>query len=60
MSPDQKTQLIGNLVAPLKTVPSFIQVRQLGHFYQADPDYGTRVAAGLGIPVDEIPGWKAA
>jgi catalase len=40
----------------LKTVPRFIQVRQLGHFFKADPEYGSRVAAGLGIPVDEIKG----
>jgi catalase len=60
MSADQKAQLIGNLVAPLKTVPRFIQVRQLGHFFKADPDYGARVAAGLGIPLDEIDGRSVA
>jgi catalase len=54
MSADQKSQLIGNLVQPLKTVPRAIQVRQLGHFYKADLEYGSRVAAGLGIPIDEI------
>jgi len=59
MSDDQKSQLIDNLVAPLKTVPRFIQVRQLGHFFEADADYGARVAAALGIPVDEIDGRKA-
>jgi catalase len=59
MSADQKSQLIGNLLVPLKTVPQFIQVRQLGHFYKADSDYGIRVASGLRIPADEIPGWKA-
>jgi len=53
MSADQKAQLIGNLVAPLKTVSRVIQLRQLGHFYKADPDYGARVAAGLGIAADE-------
>ena len=56
MNADQQAQLIGNLVAPLKTVPRHIQVRQLGHFFKADPDYGARVAAGLGIPVAEIGG----
>jgi catalase len=54
MSSDQKSQLIGNLVIPLKTVPRRIQLLQLGHFYMADPEYGSRVAAGLGIPIDEI------
>jgi catalase len=56
MDEDQKAQLVSNLVTPLKTVPRFIQVRQLGHFFKADPEYGSRVAAGLGIPVDEIKG----
>jgi catalase len=49
MNIDQKDQLINNLVAVLKTVPREIQERQLGHFYLADPDYGRRVAEGLGI-----------
>jgi catalase len=39
--------------------PRFIQVRQMDHFYKADPDYGSRVANGLGISIDEIIG-KAA
>ena len=54
MNADQKAQLIGNLVGALKSVPRFIQVRQTVHFYKADPDYGGRVAEGLGIRVDEI------
>jgi catalase len=49
MRADQKDQLINNLVAVLKTVPREIQERQLAHFYLADPDYGRRVAEGLGI-----------
>jgi catalase len=60
MSDDQKAQLIGNLVVPLKTVPRYIQVRQLAQFYRADPDYGLRVAAGLGIPADEFADRKVA
>lgn len=56
MNADQKAQLIGNLVGALKPVPRFIQVRQIGHFYQADPDYGGRVAEGLGIKLDEVIG----
>ncbi len=59
MSADQKAQLIGNLVSALALVPRDIQVRQLGHFYKADPDYGAGVASGLGIAVEAIAG-KAA
>jgi catalase len=56
MNADQKSQLIANLVSVLKTVPRLIQVRQTGHFYKADTDYGSNVASGLGIAIDEIIG----
>lgn len=56
MNAGQKAQLIGNLVGALKPVPRFIQARQIGHFYKADPEYGSRVADGLGIKIDEIIG----
>jgi catalase len=56
MNDNQKAQLIGNLVGALKGVPREIQVRQTIHFYKADPDYGSRVAQGLGIVVGEISG----
>ena len=54
MNEDQKTQLIGNLVSAMKEVPRAIQVRQIVHFYRAEHDYGSRVAQGLGIGIDEI------
>jgi catalase len=54
MSEDQKMQLIGNLVSAMKEVPRAIQVRQIIHFYKAEQDYGSRVAQGLGIGIDEI------
>ena len=59
MSAEQKQQLIDNLVGAMKDVPKFIQVRQIGHFYKADPEYGSRVAQGLGIGIQEVIG-KAA
>ena len=58
-SADEKSRLIANLVGALKVVPRDIRVRQTGHFYKADPDYGNRVAAGLGINIEEVIG-KAA
>ena len=60
MRADQKSQLFVNLVTPLKTVPRFIQLPQLGHFDKADPDDGARVAAALGGAVDDIDGRQAA
>jgi catalase len=59
MNADQKSQLISNLVGALMRVPRFIQERQLAHFYKAEPDYGSRVALGLGIDLREGTG-KAA
>jgi len=51
MSPDQKAQLIGNIVGAMKTVPREIQERQIGQFYKAGPAYGEGVAKGLGVQV---------
>ena len=59
MNADQKAQLIGNLVGVLTAVPRHILLRQIGHFYKADADYGSRVADRLGVGIDEIIG-KAA
>jgi catalase len=54
MSVDQKRQLIDNLVGAMKDVPKYIQVRQLQHFYKADPAYGQGVATGLGVDMKEV------
>ncbi len=49
MKPDEKERLIDNLVTHMKPVSREIQLRQVRHFYKADPSYGEGVAAGLGI-----------
>lgn len=49
MKEDEKERLVGNIVGALKGARKDIQLRQLPHFYKADPDYGKRVARGLGI-----------
>ena len=51
MKPDQKSQLIQNLVNAMKIVPKEIQERQVAHFFKADPEYGKGVAVGLGLQV---------
>lgn len=48
---DKKVQLIDNIVQAMQPIPEEIKRRQLAHFYKADPDYGKRVAAGLGLSV---------
>jgi catalase len=49
MTDTDKEHLIGNIVAHLGNANKEIQLRQTQLFYKADPDYGMRVAAGLGI-----------
>lgn len=54
MNTDQQNQLVDNIIRSMKSVPKAIQIRQIGHFYKADPDYGSRVAKGLGISIQEL------
>ena len=54
MSDQDREHLIGNIVAHLGNAQKRIQLRQAALFYKADPDYGRRVAEGLGLEVDEV------
>jgi catalase len=54
MTQDQKSRLISNIVGHLKNARKDIQERQVGHFYKADPDYGLRVAKGLGLDTSKV------
>jgi len=49
MSPVQKKQLMDNIAAAMQGVPEMIQLRQIGHFAKADPNYGRGVAERLGL-----------
>ncbi|EST11914.1 catalase KatA [Sporolactobacillus laevolacticus] len=52
MNEDERTRLVRNLVNWMKPVEvEEIKERQIRHFYRADPEYGKRVAEGLGLPV---------
>ncbi|MDN3955039.1 catalase KatA [Sporolactobacillus laevolacticus] len=52
MSEEERTRLVRNLVNWMKPVEvEEIKERQIRHFYRADPEYGKRVAEGLGLPV---------
>lgn len=54
MSEDERTRLVNNIVASMKPVTKDeIKLRQIQHFYKADPEYGTRVAEGLGLSVPQ-------
>ena len=47
MKPAQRKLLVDNIVGAMKSVPEFIQKRQLAHFHKADKEYGAGVEAGL-------------
>ena len=49
MTDIDREHLIGNIVSNLRNANKEIQLRQAQIFYKADPEYGQRVAEGLGI-----------
>ncbi|MEW4266659.1 catalase KatA [Priestia megaterium] len=54
LSKDERTRLVANIVEAMKPVEKEeIKLRQIQHFYKADPEYGTRVADGLGLSVPQ-------
>lgn len=52
LSEDERTRLVRNIVGAMRPVErEDIKLRQIGHFYKADPEFGTRIAEGLGLSV---------
>ena len=54
MTDEDREHLVGNIVSHLCGAQKRIQLRQTALFYKADPDYGKRVAEGLGLDVKEV------
>lgn len=54
MTAEQQNLLIGNIVGAMAGVSRDVQLRQLGHFFKADPAYGAGIARGLGIDPNEV------
>lgn len=54
MTDEDRDHLIGNITSHLCNAQKRIQLRQTAIFYKADPDYGSRVAKGLGLDVTEV------
>ncbi len=54
MTDTDRQHLVGNIVAHLGGAKKRIQLRQAAVFYKVDPDYGTRVAKGLGLDLKEV------
>lgn len=54
MTDQDRTNLVGNITSHLSGAVKRIQYRQTAIFFKADPEYGTRVAKGLGLDVNEV------
>lgn len=54
MTDQDRDNLIGNIVDHLSGAIKRIQYRQTAIFYKADPDYGKRVADGVGLDIKEV------
>jgi catalase len=50
----QKARLFANIARHMASVPREIQLRQICHFFRADPAYGFGVAKELGIDLDQF------
>ncbi|MFV5318064.1 catalase KatA [Priestia megaterium] len=54
LSEEERTRLVANIVEAMKPVEKEeIKLRQIQHFYKADPEYGKRIADGLGLSVPQ-------
>jgi catalase len=54
MTDSDRANLVGNIVSHLGNAQKRLQLRQAALFYKADPQYGSRVAEGLGLKLAEV------
>ncbi len=54
MNDDQKEQLFSNIAGAMDGVPERIRMRQLAHFYNADPAYAAGVADKLNLDMVRV------
>lgn len=54
MTEKQKKALISNTIEDINPVTENIKYRHAAHCYLADKDYGTRLAKGLDLNIDEV------
>ncbi|AOZ93740.1 catalase KatA [Paenibacillus crassostreae] len=54
LSAEERTRLVSNIVGAMTPVDKEeIKLRQIGHFYKADPEFGQQIADGLGLSVTQ-------
>ncbi|MEP7289867.1 MAG: catalase [Chloroflexota bacterium] len=51
MTPDEQARLLDNIAGSMMHIPTEIQMRQIAHFYKADPAYGQGVEDRLKVAV---------
>jgi catalase len=54
MNKMDREHLVGNIVAHLGNAQKRFQLRECALFFKADADYGTRVAKGLRLDLNEV------
>ncbi len=54
MTDQDRANLVGNITSHRCNAQKRIQLRQSAVFYKAEPEYGRRVAEGLGLDVKEV------
>lgn len=54
MTETDREHLVSNITGHLKNAKKHLQKRQTALFYKVDPDYGKRIAEGLGLNMKEI------
>ncbi len=54
MKPDAQQRLFENIARHMGNVPREIQMRQICHFFRADPNYGLGVAKALNLDIGEF------
>jgi catalase len=54
MTDEDRDHLVSNIVGHLKNAQERIRLRQCAVFYKVDPEYGTRVAEGVGVDAREV------
>jgi catalase len=54
LSEEERARLVDNIVGAISPVENDeIKIRQIGHWFKADPEFGRRIAAALGLPAPE-------
>jgi len=54
MTDEERNHLVSNIVGHLSNVQERIRLRHCAVLYRVDPEYGARVAEGVGVSAAEV------